>query len=128
MISIRYHIVGALITCALAFGISAASAHAHSLTCPIPTDAPFTARPVACHILAPGSVAHIGSAASEIDIWSAGSGRKARLAQTLVSGTYPKCAQWGFQRGTRYSAGWDSCNGDVYVYGKRWVIVYVWEG
>lgn len=100
-------------------GATPAAAH----PCPRPTAAPWRMAPDRCYVVRPGHSVHLPRAATEADVWS----RDGRVHLRQDVAMKLRCGwQYGFSAPGRYSAGWDTCNRDVHVYGRRVLRVYVW--
>lgn len=97
--------------------------HHHVPTqCLVPITRPWRKSPDGCRVVLPGQALHLSRSVTEIDLWTIG-GHHLEQTQAHASGG------WGFStKSSSATAGWVTVNQDVFVYGKRPVIVYQWRG
>lgn len=119
----------ALLTCVAALALAAPAAAqnepglAAPHSCIRPAAAKWRHMPNRCYVVTPRGDLRVPRAATEMDIWSPGG--KIHLRQRLTN-RIRGCPQFGFAAHGGYSAGWDTCNRDLYNFGRHTLMVAVW--
>lgn len=111
----------------LTLGQAAAAAPYSGRDCPMPRGVtPWHFQPDGCLILRHGQSGTLPRGATELDVWSLSGRVHLRQTRDRYQGDR-SCPQWAYAGRRGYSAGWVTCNRDVFAY-ERPVVAYFWRG